>query len=173
MPRWTKQANGWSCYPTAISILTGIPVEGLVQAMGHDGSAVCDPEKGDPWGREAFIHAELVLALAEYDWVLGHIYAAVPRLAYPSFEEIKDRICRWGCPTVVTVQKPNGMHAYAWDVSGDRLIDPLIGEEVNENPYPVIAFEPLFRIIRTEICDGYSPVTLPHYRRAPNNTDVI
>ncbi len=159
MSRFTKQPTPWSCGPTAASILTGIPVEDIIAKIGHDGSRIAEPEKPEPWGREAFTHDELVLALAELGWATLWICAAVdpPRLGHPDFETLKIRLMSWRVPTMVVIRKPLGDHVLAWDVPDDSLIDPLTGDYVNEQPYPVVGFEPMFTITQSRPCGAGGP----------------
>lgn len=142
------QPNKWSCFPTAVSILTEIPIDDIVAEIGHDGSRVVEPDKPDPWCREAFQYSEMVVALRKFDWTIAAIWAEISSPSYPKWPAMANVVLNWEVPTVVVIQRPLGNHCLAWDTKKNRLYDPLTGLRVEEQPYPVTCLEPLFRIVR-------------------------
>jgi len=141
-----KQPTPWSCYPTAVSILTGVPLLDIFEAIGHDGAGIADASKPCPWCRDAFVQSEVALAMPQFGWCMSFVYAALEkRPTYPSLEDLKRTLEQRGDPVVVCVRKSLGDHALAWDVRGERVIDPLTGEDY-EGDYPIVSFEPLHRI---------------------------
>lgn len=142
------QPNGWTCYPTAVSILTGIDLEDLIEAIGHSGSKVVEPAKAEPARREAFCHSEMALALLKSGWALVPLYAALSnpdgsmRTAYPCLDSILNFARRNGWDAVLCVDLGDRQHAVAWKSHPNEVIDPLTGEAV-ELPLkaPVVTVE--------------------------------
>jgi hypothetical protein len=54
-----QQPNRWSCMATAFAIALGIPVEKLVEIIGHDGSEIISPAE-EPHGRRGFSAQECI-----------------------------------------------------------------------------------------------------------------
>ena len=149
-----KQPNPWSCYPAAVSMLTGIPIEELIEEIGHDGSKVIDPSIKVPANREAFIGCEMALALLNFGWAIVPIYAAPSnpdktlRTGWPDIEGLQDVLVDYCDKIVVIAQRreKEHEHAYAWDTRTSELIDPLTGENIGclSDRNPVVWFECLF-----------------------------
>lgn len=53
--------NNWSCLPRALSALINIPVESIIETIGHDGSEIISTEPS-PYNRRGFCVAELIAA---------------------------------------------------------------------------------------------------------------
>lgn len=150
-----KQPNGWTCYPTCVSYLTGIPFDALLSTIGHDGSRVIQPERMEPACRESFTYSEMAIALLQHGWFTTAIYAALehengePISAYPSFQVIEGLIANVCDRVIVTAaSKTKGIdHCFAWTPSKNELIDPLTGQNINflDESRPVKHFELLLR----------------------------
>lgn len=149
--KW-KQPNLWTCYPTAVSILTGIPVEKLIKALGHDGSKVTRPELKEPACREAYTHSEMCFALFNLGYMLGFIAAkeanvdGVVRTNYPEFTTLCSRLGTVPCIIVCKESDDHG-HCYAW--IDDKVIDPKIGDYVDPAGLYIESLEPLVKIHRS------------------------
>lgn len=144
-----RQPNLWTCYPTAVSFLTGIPMPELMKAIGHDGSKVV--KASQDWMHEAFIYDEMAFALLRKGWALVKISASCVnengelRTAYPTMQTIMNRLRNLKLNAVVVVQKPGREHALAWVSKDDAFYDPRTGElaTAEDSQYPVICFEAL------------------------------
>lgn len=148
-----KQPNLWTCYPTAVAMLTGIPLEELIAAVGHDGSREIEGAE-PPWNVEAFTFSEIAFALLARGWALVPINAAEhnadghARKFYPPLQSIVRRITRHEWKAVIVVQKPGRQHAMAFDGATSKLYDPLTGEEttLGANDPPILFLEILVRM---------------------------
>ena len=105
------QPNGWSCVPAAFSMASGINVEDLIRATGHDGSAL--REDGT---RQGFSEHEMVDVL----YVKG--YAAI--CVWPDTHE---RVGKWlsthSCVLLGMVDGKN--HAVFWNHNDSLIFDPV------------------------------------------------
>src|SRR4051812_46325565 len=54
-----KTPNKWSCVPTAFAICLDIPVEKIIEEIGHDGSNIIFPHLTEPLCRRGFHLQEL------------------------------------------------------------------------------------------------------------------
>jgi hypothetical protein len=59
--------NKWSCSVTAFAMALRMPVQDLIDEIGHDGSEIIFPELEDPTCRRGFHSQELIYAV----WKLG------------------------------------------------------------------------------------------------------
>lgn len=153
-----KQPNYWTCYPTAVSVATGIPLNVLLETLGHDGSTKISDEP-DPICRAAFYATEITLALLKHGWCHLQIQAAPlginnqPLVCYPPFAETFALIKRMQVPAILTVSKKadeicpkDRLHAMALLTTGE-VHDPLVGEKISlESVPPIVYIEPLIKI---------------------------
>src|SRR5437870_4945980 len=83
-----KQPKPGTCYPTAVSMLTGIPYERLVKLLGHDGSKVIKDHY------EGVSNSAMTLELLHEGWHLIQIDALplnedlTTKTGYPSWDDI-------------------------------------------------------------------------------------
>lgn len=70
-----KQANGWSCGITSLSMLLGESVESLAKRIGHDGSGIILPDLPDPYRRRTFHMNEFVDVCHDRGYTLVEIPA--------------------------------------------------------------------------------------------------
>lgn len=104
-----EQPNRYTCYPTCVSILTGIPLETLFKTIGRDGS----DEKG-------FEYEEIALSCLLLGWSLIC-------LSIYEFESLVEnlksdnKIYRM----ILCVSRKDGYHTLAWDGKSEFAIDPL------------------------------------------------
>ena len=54
--------NKWSCAVTAFAMALHVPVQELIQEIGHDGSEIVFPELEEPMRRRGFHSQELIYA---------------------------------------------------------------------------------------------------------------
>lgn len=52
--------NFWSCLPSAFAMILDIPVEVIIQMVGHDGSEIWWPGQAEPYCRRGFHPQELI-----------------------------------------------------------------------------------------------------------------
>lgn len=149
-----KQPTPWSCYPTCVSFLTGIPFDDLIKTIGHDGSKIVDQSAVDPWGREAFCHTQVALALLKKGWASIELQASPQHsngdgvTGYPSWDRLQSIVAKRCDRVLLIAQKPSeGLHCYAWRPSENLTLDPLAGEEIEAVPYPVMYIELLVPIL--------------------------
>lgn len=113
-----RQPNQWTCGACAVAMVLDLPLERVIEAMGHDGSR----KTGDvPSGHTGFSEADTAIAA----WRLGYSYtrfATDPRLAdgspIPNYPSIDDLLVEIGhdVPLVLVVASefyPGGLHAVA------------------------------------------------------------
>jgi hypothetical protein len=66
-----QQPNNWSCLPAAFATVTGIPLETLLELVGHDGSEIIFNDLPEPLCRRSFLGQELVKVLFELGWIVS------------------------------------------------------------------------------------------------------
>lgn len=124
-----KQPNDWSCLPTAFAMTLDMPVEQIIEELGHDGSEVIFPNLEDPYSRRSFHPQELldICILRDYGVipverepsceVQGHVY----KLSLSKRRLDYYLVNYTNCILIGTSQsgKP---HAVAWN--GERVFDP-------------------------------------------------
>src|SRR5581483_7654199 len=130
-----KQPNPWSCYPTCVSIATGIEFDNLIDVIGHDGSKIVHPCLPPPFCHEAFVPTEIAFALLKFGYACVYIitrpqnqiicsqekykeYNIDPnalRTNYPSSDELKDYILCYDYPIILHCQRtPDKYHCLAY-----------------------------------------------------------
>jgi hypothetical protein len=145
-----KQPNLWTCYPVAVSMLTGVPLTELMHDIGHDGSREGCHE--GEWHRESFTTTEMALALLGLGWALVPLNSGEAnsrgghRTGSPRLPEVMRVAAREGLRAVVVVQRPGRQHCLAWDAGAGLVIDPRTGGAVEpdgDDPFrePVLAVE--------------------------------
>ena len=138
-----KQPNKWTCYPTAASILTDIPIQRIIETIGHDGSGVCED---GPFGKRAFHTHEMAIALFKLGWAMTAIPAAMKMEGYPNLDELSDFLEWYAERVIVCVQtNHNTVHALAWFPDKNELYDPLTGLKVKWTGQRIESFEMLTR----------------------------
>jgi hypothetical protein len=136
-----KQPNKWTCYPTAIAIATGMPLEDIMNALTHDGSK---PSEIHPCGHEGFHQSEIALALLRLGYALVSVYASTDSTNYPSFDEITDLMLIHNCVIVIRLHH-GGLHCLAWD--GVSIYDPDDGKAIDwDKIEKVVNVEAVIRI---------------------------
>lgn len=125
------QPNVWSCLPTALAIVLGVPVQEIFDYLGHDGSQIFWPDLDDPWRRRSFHMQEMV------DYCLSQNYALTmvsPYLGLASKDAddvkiIENKLmdhCTKYYNGILTGTVVGGLpHAIAW--RGGVAIDPASG----------------------------------------------
>lgn len=140
-----EQPNIWSCLPAAFATATGIPLETLLEKIGHDGSEIMFPDLKDPLRRRAFHTQELVRVLFDLGWIVAtfefeslaiideqHIYT----VKYPNKEILIKKILFNSFGVICAIVKSTGKHhAVAWD--GKQCYDPT------GFIYPLSKYDPL------------------------------
>lgn len=58
--RRLKSPNRWSCLATSFAMVLDVPLEELIEEIGHDGSEVIFPDLPEPLRRRAFHVQELI-----------------------------------------------------------------------------------------------------------------
>lgn len=121
-----KQPNQWSCFPTALAIITGHPVKYIIDLIGHDGSEIIYPNMPEPFNRRAFVDDEIVKTA----WHLGYYAVAFTQDKIVqgfdgSIKVIKD--------VYFNYPDTNGIictHKHALAKVYDKIIDPRHGTEI-------------------------------------------
>jgi hypothetical protein len=129
-----KQPNEWSCLPTSLAMLVGLPVEDIIPKYGHDGSA---PVPGNPYDRLCFTDLETVKV------ALGMGVHLVP--VHPYSRISRDGVEHWmNDPTFVrTLERFSGLvvgskkgsgrgygHSVCWHNGLFSFLDPSKPEAV-------------------------------------------
>lgn len=58
--------NNWSCLPKAFAMASGIPVEVIIEEIGHDGSEILFPQYKEPYCRRGFHIQELINVMDDH-----------------------------------------------------------------------------------------------------------
>ncbi len=129
--RLQKQPNRWSCLPTSFAMVVGLPVEKIIDKIGHDGSEIIIPEEKEPDRRRSFHIQELI----DICYLLN--YAVIPIQAIPSIgsfhdpyniistEKSEERILSYlenNIGVITGLSRSGRNHAVAWD--GRKIYDP-------------------------------------------------
>lgn len=141
-----KQPTPYTCYPTALSILTGVPVKELIKPTGHTGDEFIRYNKQELVSNGAFIHPEMAMVLLHHGWAIIPIWLGVP--SRPWFPDFKDILITYNDEKLILVaQKPKVQHCYAYD--GTCCFDPMTGGRTElPIPYPLTWVEIVRRIER-------------------------
>jgi len=109
-----RQPNRYTCYPTCVSILTGIPLKTLLEIIGHDGSE-----------RDGFRYDEVALALLTLGWSLTCLsdYDFDSLVDSLSSENIRYRM-------ILSIERYKHYHAVAWDGNSNFVIDPIVKNQI-------------------------------------------
>ena len=100
------QPNRWTCLPTSFAMVLDVPFDLLLQDLGHDGSAIIDSSKPEPYNRQGFAPEEFVRVCYKYG------YWCVP--VYDNVEWI-DFMLKTYTGVVCGELTPGCPHAMAWD----------------------------------------------------------
>ena len=130
------QPNPWSCYPTALACCTGLDLGEILRVIGHDGSRVIQPEKPDPWCREAFLFEEIAFAAFSFGWALTRVYVDTLNRDGSRRPGFLNRpggfLGVLDCKAIVEVQRGTEedprWHALIYDGRAGTIYDPLTGE---------------------------------------------
>lgn len=82
------QPNRWSCLPTSFAMACNVPLEKILEIIGHDGSQIIWPELPEPKRRRTFHVQECIWAA----WKLGFCvttFEAAPQLAVSEYDVIE------------------------------------------------------------------------------------
>lgn len=80
--------NGWSCLPRAFAKALGVPLEEVLEIIGHDGSEIVHPSLPDPLCRRSFHPQEMIDVCEQYGAIVTEIqrtYASQPKQATTPF----------------------------------------------------------------------------------------
>ena len=133
------QQNDWTCLPTALEYVTGVPRHIIMAEIGHDGSQIVRPENPEPRNHKGFHMMEQV------KWVdgrgykndfysLSHAEAEHFGLRTASNDQMLWNLIQ-GKRAVCTVKSrrfAGVMHAVAWII--DHFVDPVTGEASSYGP---------------------------------------
>lgn len=78
-----KSPNSWSCLLTAFSIALQVPIENLINMIGHDGSEVTHAGLPEPLNRRGFHPQELIKVCLEQN--LSATYIEMIPLSVPKY----------------------------------------------------------------------------------------
>jgi hypothetical protein len=137
-----KQPNKWTCYPTAVSILTGIPIQTIIETIGHDGSKELIEDGVSGCG---FTGPEMSIALIKLGWTLTEILGNLQVPNYPNLDEIFAFLRRYSDNAIVSIALEGRDHALAWDVHNDILYDPRTGLKIGWDGLKIRSFEILIK----------------------------
>ncbi len=145
-----KQPNMWSCLPTAFAMVLDIPVNQVIQEIGHDGSEITWPELIEPFKRRSFHLQEMSKVCLSKNLNITVIESKIERRVmlpiynkgflqemskdYPSenvgcdcfaFKEEDDSIFLNQCLLKYNgVIISGGLHAAAWSASEQLVYNP-------------------------------------------------
>lgn len=135
------QPSQWSCSITAFAIVLGVPVQELIDEVGHDGSEIWWPMATPPSDRRGFHLQELINICINRGYSVTTV-EPVSSIHSPEYDElgltsakriewkesIKTRMTRilTGTVGVLSGKGPSGTrHSVAWD--GNNILDPTYG----------------------------------------------
>ncbi len=134
-----KQPNKWTCYPTAASILTKIPIQKIIETVGHDGS---EKVEDGPFSKRAFHTHEMAIALYKLGWSLTPFAAAMALKFYPTMDELSDFMELYAEKVIVCIETNyNTIHALSWFVNSNNLYDPRTGNRISWKGLRISTFE--------------------------------
>lgn len=128
-----RKPNRWSCLPTAFSIVYDIPLEVVIERIGHDGSAILWPDLPEPLCRQGFIIEELQYVALTFKEVLVPF---VPRICFNSlgdparpkcfleFPKFEDILKRYNGILTGEYVGSTAAHAVAWNAKEEVIYDP-------------------------------------------------
>jgi len=162
-----KQPNQWSCVVTSAAMILEIPVEQLIDDIGHDGSEILFPHLTDHLSRRSFHPQEISVAALKYGWAcsLMEIWPAFYDTKLNKNFKIGDSLHakhlfyiiahEHACILFGELKNDNGRHAVACD--NGIIYDP-VGNICNLENYPMEfeMFMPFFKIDKVEL-ENYAP----------------
>lgn len=137
------QPNRWSCLPTAFAIATGIPIEKIIEYVGHDGSDIIFPEYKEPYCRRSFHPQELIDVCLQKNFMVVPIEKQPTVIVMDCVHPVSMNRGRMdyyliNYTGVLTGTSRTGIpHAVAW--ASDRVLDPN-GTEYNLVNFTVETF---------------------------------
>jgi hypothetical protein len=171
-PHSMLQPNPWSCYPTALACCTGLDFDEIIRTIGHDGSEIIQPERGEPWGRAAFIWEEIAIAALRLGWAVTRVYADVANADGSRRAGELHGVCHIlnaiRGRAIAEVQKgENQWHCLVYDGGPGTLYDPATGQRWTIDDYVDYPAWPIHLVdIPTRIADDQSaPITGSVYTR--------
>lgn len=125
--------NRWSCTPAAFATATDLPVQQLIDFIGHDGSEIIYPDLPEPYCRRGFLAAEVTRVLWYYGWVAGVLEKSALHISGPEDDIRVQTLSVWaGLESImrdqigvfggVSLHGSNVPHTVAWD--GHDCYDP-------------------------------------------------
>lgn len=87
-PMLQLKPNRWSCSVTAFAMVLRVPVEQLMDEIGHDGGSIIFPHLPEPMCRQGFHSQELILAA----W--RHGFACTPLELFPQIASVDGKYVR-------------------------------------------------------------------------------
>ena len=114
-----KQPNSWSCLPTAFAMVMDLPVEELILATGHDGSAELWERYHQSWHIQEIILAALKLGFATTE--LHDVCESAPYIGVKPLEQVYNLQDFFGLLGICQVPQ----HALAF--SNGLFYDPASG----------------------------------------------
>lgn len=148
-----KQPNEWSCLATAFAIAFNIPLESMLNIIGHDGSEDIHPHLSIPYCKRSFHIQEMIDVGFELNYAIVQIDLELIQVAgkYKWSAGIKaERFATYMAKYVgvLTGIAPSGKpHAVAWN--GHLCLDPN-GTQYKLDKFDVDTF---FLIIKINITD--------------------
>ncbi len=79
-PALQLKPNRWSCSVTAFAMALRVPVQQLIEELGHDGGEIIFPDLPEPMCRRGFHSQELILAAWRHD------FACTPLELFPQIQ---------------------------------------------------------------------------------------
>jgi len=128
--------NRWSCMPCSFATATGIPVQRIIDAVGHDGSSIIFPDLEEPLCRRGFLGGEIVTAMLELGYIVATYEYTPFGIVTPQHHfsvnyegdrlEFFKRICQDSDGVLAgTTKSTRVKHAVAYEGSSHKIYDPL------------------------------------------------
>lgn len=129
-----KSPNEWSCLPTAFAMAMNLPLERILEMIGHDGSEPFWPGLPSPMGLRGFHEQELVDVARKHGFNPIHILAAPAYEHWPILGKPVKRLWPdWFCIERMNLLMETNIgvicgmvgtqgHAVAWD--GESFYNP-------------------------------------------------
>lgn len=123
-----RQPNLWSCFPTSFAIILDVPIERIIEELGHDGSEIIRPNKLEPYCYRGFHPQEFTKLCLNYGQALINFdveplnYNGETIIKMSSDLEYILKLMTHNVGVIGGYFKPGRLHAVAWD--GRYILDP-------------------------------------------------
>ena len=124
------QPNSWSCSLAAAAMVTDISIEELTTLIGHDGSAIVNPDLPSPANRKGFHNQEIIDAVLRLGFAVTPIHPHPIQTVYGydeyvlPFDEQRFHNHLKCCDGMLCGKARKYWHAVAWDHSSGKIYDP-------------------------------------------------